>query len=118
MKFKLDENFGPSIQKIFLDRDFDAETVPQENLSGADDPTVLTQAQNEGRALVTMDSDFSNTFCYPPEEYQGIVVVRPHTRVTFNLLRGLINSFLDRIDRFESGKLWIVEPGRIREHGD
>ena len=117
MDFKLDENFGPSIQKLFLDAGHACSTVRDEDLSGADDPDVLEAAVNEGRILVTMDHDFGNVLAYPPENACGIIVINPPGRVSQTMLRALITSFLNAAtDQDLQGRLWIVEPGRIRKH--
>ena len=44
MKFKLDENFGPSVHEVFLRRGLDCHTVHEEGLTGADDPKILGAA--------------------------------------------------------------------------
>ena len=77
MKFKLDENFGVSIQKIFRDKGHDCQTVRDENLLGADDSEVLKAATSEQRIWVTMDHDFGNVFSYPPHDASGIAVINP-----------------------------------------
>ena len=43
-KFKLDENFGRNVQRIFHERGHDAVTVRDEKLHGAKDPRVLQAA--------------------------------------------------------------------------
>jgi predicted nuclease of predicted toxin-antitoxin system len=116
-KFKLDENLGRRVQQIFQDRRFDADTVRDEKLQGAKDPRVLQAATAEDRILVTMDQDFANVLIFPPEETAGIAVIRPPGRATPALLEKLISGLLDAIEKkLIKGRLWIVEPGRIREH--
>lgn len=117
MKFKLDENFGPASSRVFQQRGLDFHTVHAEGLTGADDPTVLAAAIAEGRVLVTMDHDFGNVLAYPPESTSGVVVVSLPGRVSRRLLASVLESFLEACENQElRGKLWIVEPGRIREH--
>lgn len=117
MKFKLDENFGASIQKLFHSQGYDCLTVRDENLFGADDPQVLEAAKKEKRVLVTMDHGFSNVLVYPPGESSGIAVINPPGRASLPLLRTLILTLLNEASQRDiSGRLWIVEPGRIREH--
>ncbi|MBV9123405.1 MAG: DUF5615 family PIN-like protein [Planctomycetes bacterium] len=67
MKYKLDENFGPTIPAAFQQRGLDCQTVHGESLTGADDATVLAAAVAEDRILITMDHDFGNVVAYPPE---------------------------------------------------
>ena len=117
MKFKLDENFGPTVQTIFHQRGLDCQTVREEGLSGADDEVVLKAAIAEGRILVTMDRGFSNILRYPPQQTRGIAVISPPGKSSKILLRFLVEAFIEALQKQEiRGKLWIVEPGRIREH--
>lgn len=116
-RFKLDENFGRNVQFIFQRRGFDAVTVHDENLRGAKDRRVLQAATAEDRILVTMDQDFANVLLYPPEDTSGIAVIRVPGQPSLTLLERLISGFLDAVERkLIKGRLWIVEPGRIREH--
>lgn len=117
MDFKLDENLGPSIKSLFVEYGHDCATTREEGLGGADDPVILTAAVSEWRVLVTNDHDFGNVLVYPPEDTAGIVVLNPPGRVSLRLLRGLVVALLDALSREDvRRKLWIVEPGRIREH--
>ena len=117
MKVKLDENLGRSIQRVFRERRFDAITVREQKLAGAKDPRVMQAASRERRILVTTDQDFANVLLFPPENTAGVAVIRLPGRATRQRLMRLVSAFLDAIEsRSIAGKLWIVEPGRIREH--
>lgn len=117
MKFKLDENFGVSIQKIFRDKGHDCQTVRDENLLGADDSEVLKVATSEKRIWVIMDHDFGNVFSYPPQDASGIAVINPPGRSSLAILQTLILTLIEALNiRDITGRLWIIEPGRIREH--
>ncbi len=117
MKFKLDENFGPTVHEVFRRRGLDCHTVTGEGLSGADDPTVIAAALADDRILVTLDRDFSNVLLYPPEATAGVAVVRLGRRASRRLLAAVLDSFLTACEnQLIRGKLWILEPGRIREH--
>jgi len=117
MKVKLDENFGRSVQKIFHDLGYDCRTVLEEKLFSAPDEEVLDAARMENRILVTMDHDFGNVISYPPEDTAGIAVINPPGRVSPSILRSLVLILIQGLKtRDIKGRLWIVEPGRIREH--
>src|SRR4051794_14411126 len=90
---------------------FDAETVAEENLAGADDSIVAMIAKNEQRILVTLDLDFANIRAYPPQEHAGIIVLRMKSQDRA--------SVLDHVRRLALalspvGELWIVGSGQIR----
>ena len=71
MKFKTDENLPVEAAATLLAR-FDAETIWDEKLSGADDLVVASTSRNEGRILLTLDLDFANIRAYPPREHPGL----------------------------------------------
>ncbi|HLN28849.1 MAG TPA: DUF5615 family PIN-like protein [Gemmataceae bacterium] len=117
MKCKLDQNFGPTVHEVFQRRGLDCQTVLGEGLGGADDPTILAATVAEDRILVTLDRDFTNVLLYPPEATAGVAVVRLGRRASRQLLASVLESFLTACEnQLIRGKLWILEPARIREH--
>ena len=69
-----------------------------------------------GRILVTLDLDFSNVIRYPPERTPGLIVLRGPNDL-FPTVRMLILTLVDAlVGDTPAGRLWIVEPGRIRIH--
>ncbi len=130
MKFKLDENVGLEALEILHKHGFDAMTVPQQSLSGADDNHVAAVCRNESRILVTMDVEFANPVLYPPHLHGGIVVLRAPGRCTSQmillLMETLCQALLTKDEPNESmiplkspeQHLWIVEPGRVRLYQD
>ena len=66
--------------------------------------------------MVTLDMDFSNPIVFPSNNASGILVLRP-PRPSQAVIRTLLEYVLDKIKSGElDGKLWVVEPGRIRVH--
>ncbi len=70
--------------------------------------------RREERTLVTLDLDFSNPLRFPPGVTEGIVVVRPPRSVLPMIRSTLASALPDLKSRPLKGRLWIVEPGRIR----
>lgn len=117
MKFKLDENLGPSIHEMFIRRGHDCLMVREQGLGGAVDARLWAATVSEDRILVTTDHDFGNVMTYPPSSTAGIAVLNPPGTVSRTLLRALAEALLVALEqRSIRGKLWIVEPSRIREH--
>jgi predicted nuclease of predicted toxin-antitoxin system len=114
MKAKLDENLDVRLAGVLLQHGVDAATVFSEKLSGASDDEVFAASRNEGRTLITLDLDFADPLRYPPAATPGVVVLRP-PRAVFALVRELLLRALPAIQNGPvEGKLWIVEPTRIR----
>ncbi len=117
MKFKLDENFSKKIQNIFEDFGYDAETVPQELLSGCDDEKIYQVCCNENFCLVTLEKDFGDVSRFDPKDLGGIAIIRPPKNPSINTIEILIKQFLNYLKKEPIEKrLWIIEIGRIRIH--
>ncbi len=116
MKLKLDENFDTRLAPALAAEGFDVDTVLGEGLSASSDEKIYATCKAIGRTLVTLDLDFSNPIHFPPANTEGIIVVRP-PQALLPMIRATLWSVLPELkNRSAKGKLWIVEPGRIREH--
>jgi hypothetical protein len=76
LKLKIDENLPNGCAGILRGEGFEADTVTDERLTGAEDSAIALKAQGEGRVLITLDLDFANIRACPPAEYAGIIVGR------------------------------------------
>jgi len=118
MKLKLDENLGSRLKSEFAEAGHHATTVAGQGLSGAADERVFAACKSETMVLVTLDTDFANLLRFPTADSAGVVVLRPPVGSTHAMLLDLCRDLILALkDRSVSGKLWIVEPGRIRERG-
>ena len=117
MKFKLDENFGTRTQQLFLASGHDVSTVGSQELCGCPDRQLFEICGQESRCLVTLDIDFGDVTRFPPDRSAGVVVLRLPRNPTLPILESLVGAFLRALgDRPLAGRLWMVEPGRIRVH--
>ena len=92
----------------------DAITVLEQHLGGSADPDIASVCQREGRALVTLDSDFADIRLYPPREFPGLVVLRPRWQDKLHVLQILRRLTLVFSSEALEHRLWIVEEERIR----
>jgi predicted nuclease of predicted toxin-antitoxin system len=114
---KLDENFGTRTQRIFLAADHDVQAVRDEGLQGSSDQHLYDVCRLEQRCLVTLDLDFADTIRFQPMQEAGIAVIRLPRNPSLPLLEQLVRQFLEMLTKMSiSGRLWVVEIGRIRVH--
>lgn len=114
MRFKLDENLAPRLIPLVEQGGHDVDSVRSEGLSGGSDDLIYDACVRAGRVLITLDLDFSNPLRFPPAPTPGIIIVRPPRPVLAHIQATLASALPDLRGRSLCGKLWIVEPGRIR----
>ena len=114
MKFKLDENMPTSAGVLLRQKGHDVHTVFDELLNGEMDEKIADSCRKESRILITLDADFSDIRAYPPKDYAGIVLLRPHRQSEPQIIKMLeivLPVFqTEPIDGF----LWIVETSGVR----
>jgi predicted nuclease of predicted toxin-antitoxin system len=116
MRFKLDENLDHRLIRLFVAHGHDVETVRGEGLSGRPDQEIYEVAVAEHRTLVTLDLDFANPLRFPAAGTRGVVVLRVH-RPTLSAVEQTLQKAMARFtEQALENRLWIVEPGRIREY--
>ena len=80
MRFKIDQNLPAEYAALLREAGFEADTVDDEELSGADDSVISELCRTEGRVLVALDLGFSDIRSYPPQEYSWFFDPRSRTR--------------------------------------
>lgn len=114
MRFKTDENLPVEIAQLLRPQGHDALTIGEEGPLGVADSAVAAVCQVEKRSIVTLDLDFSDVRRYPPENYAGIIVLRPVVQLIPHLLR-LMARVIALVDQEPlEGCLWIVDDHRVR----
>ena len=114
MKFKTDENTPVEAAEDLRQAGHDAVSVADQQLAGQPDIRVADVCRTEGRAVVTLDLDFSDIRVYPPGDFFGIIVLRPSVQTIKNIRR-LIGQVVGLLNTEPlAGNLWIVDEGQIR----
>jgi predicted nuclease of predicted toxin-antitoxin system len=117
MKLKLDENLGPRPAEMLRNAGHDVRTAADQGLCGASDRRLADACVAEQRCLVTLDLGFANPLLFDPARHAGLAVLRVPARVTAAIIESLVETLLVGLERGAvGGRLWVVEPGRIREH--
>lgn len=114
MKLKIDENLPAECAAPLRKAGFEADTVADERLTGADDRLIADRSRAEDRVLVTLDLDFGNVRAYPPADHAGIIVLRLKRQDKHSVLALMHRVVLTLTNRTPAGELWIVEADRIR----
>jgi len=115
VKLKLDENLGRRCIAMLRSAGHDVATVFDQQMTSTPDDELIKVCTAEGRALVTLDLDFSNPLIYPPAKHAGIAVLRLPDKFSSVQLSTVVQTLIDALRREElAGKLWSVEVGRIR----
>lgn len=114
MKIFFDENISPLHARELRADGYNALAVLEAGLSGASDERVLDFAIQEGRILLTLDSDFANVLRFPAENTPGLVRLRLR-RPTEQAIRDTLRKALLLLKNVDlCGRLAIVEPNKIR----
>ncbi|MGC2530505.1 MAG: DUF5615 family PIN-like protein [Candidatus Acidiferrum sp.] len=118
MKFKVDENLPAEHAAILRDQGHEADTVADQQLTGAADSAVFERCQAEDRILLTLDLDFGNMQTYPPKFHSGVVVFRSRAQDKLTLI-ALLKRLLPLLtSRSPKKQLWIAEHDRVRYRED
>jgi len=114
VKFKIDENLPGELVADLRELGHDAETVFDEQLSGAKDPVLMKVVAAEKRILFTLDKGVANLKQYPIDNHAGVVLFRPARsgrRVVLAFIRERLRGLLELDLR---DRLTVVGPTRIR----
>jgi len=114
LKFKLDENLRQECAAVFRHAGLPADTVAEENLSGADDSALFERCKREDRILIILDLDFSDVREYAPGSHPGVIVLRPSSQEKQQLIA--LSARLANLmsERSPAKQLWIVDERRVR----
>lgn len=81
------------------------------------DPKVIEKSRELKAVLLSLNGDFSDIVAYPPKNHSGIVAIQLHDHPeTIPALMERLVTFMraNPLQDFYAGKLFIVEPHRIR----
>lgn len=118
MLFKIDENLPIEIAELLIQAGHDAKTVFDQRLQGSADPALLEVCRQEQRVFITLDLDFSDIRTYPPQENEGIIVLRVANQSKPRIM-ALIRHIMPLLVREPLTRhLWIVEENKVRIRGN
>jgi len=114
VKFKIDENTPIEAAEILCAARYDAATLGDQHMLGAPDQAIAEHVRSEGRVLLTIDLDFADIRAYPPQDYSGIIVLRPRRQLK-PLILDMVRRLVPLLETQPvCGYLWIVGHHRVR----
>jgi len=117
VRVKLDENLERRWAERLRAAGHDVATVHGQGLCSASDSQLLEACRSEGRCLVSLDLGFANPMVFRPSEYAGIAVLRLPSRPAADDLPAMMDLLVAEMKVASlEGRLWVVEPGRIRQY--
>jgi predicted nuclease of predicted toxin-antitoxin system len=116
MRFFLDANMPRSAIAVLSRFGHDVEFARDVGLGSASDEVVAAHVRRTKSVLLTRDLDFADVRRYPPDQYDGIVVLRIPDDMVAKEIAALIERFLSEPSLVDSlpKHLAIVEPERAR----
>jgi predicted nuclease of predicted toxin-antitoxin system len=114
LRFKLDENMPASAASFLRAAGHDVDTALEEGMAGATDGQIYAAAFTAERILLTLDIDFADIRTYRPSSGRGIWVLRTGSHALKVIIAVLAKALGAAEVEVTAGRLWIVEPDRIR----
>lgn len=115
MRFLVDENLSRQLPELLRASGHKAEHVAEIGLESAADREVLDRARDDGRVLISADTDFGTLLAESHARLPSIILIRrTSNRRTFHLA-GLIEANLpDLAEDLEAGCVVVFDAERVR----
>lgn len=108
MRFLVDENVFPAITSHLKEQGHDVKDVLQEGLTRIHDDDLIRLARKEQRTLITFDKHFGDILRYPPEENEGIVLIRLHPPILAHVVKAMDRFLAQTKQSTLKGKLIVL----------
>ncbi len=115
MRFLLDESLSPRVLDLLGAAGHDVVHARDVGLMSAADPVVLAAALSQGRALLTLDTDFGALLALSGARQPSVVLFRGEVTRRPEGQARLLLANLDQIaDDLVEGAVVVIGDGRVR----
>lgn len=114
MKFLIDNAVSPSLAAGLSQAGHNAVHVREYNMQSASDDEILKRAAEEGRILVSADTDFSALLALRRTTQPSLVLFHGRSRRPETQLRLLLSNLAALEESLAEGCIAVIEETRIR----
>ncbi|HEV3236944.1 MAG TPA: DUF5615 family PIN-like protein [Gemmataceae bacterium] len=116
MDFLIDASMPRGTAPLIRARGHQATDVRDIGMRRAPDQDIASYAQVHQMAIVSRDFDFADVRIYPPDQYDGIVLIDLPCTATAPTILNQLDDFLNQTQNLINlpGRLAVVKPGRTR----
>lgn len=115
MRFLLDQNLSPTLINLLTEGGHDSVHTRGIGLSRATDEVVMAAAAEDGRIIVSSDTDFGGLLSWTNAAAPSLLLLRRQTGRRAAEISDLILANLDSIaDDLQAGSIVVLDATRIR----
>ena len=115
MKFLIDNALSPQLALLLSEAGHDALHVRDYLLQAAEDEIILQRSGDEGRVLVSADTDFGTILALRQQSYPSVVLFRRSSQRRPEEQSALLLQNLPQLlEALEQGSIVVLDEKRIR----